>query len=583
MCAVERIGPGGSSGDTLGCRMVTPFSPSRLLAFARELQRASTFRELLDITRAEAKVACGYEHVWLFVSDDAEVKEVRLIDYAGSGRERAWEVAPVLKVEGDRLMEAIVTADEPVVVEDARTDPRTNKVIVEQLGNRTIVNIPLRLVDKPFGAFGLGTFGDEGVRPPTTAQLDHLVGMAGQVSVAASRIRLLEAREREAAQQLELDRRLLERQKLESLGLLAGGVAHDFNNLLTVVLAGASMARQALPAGHDSQEDLAAVLEAAARARALTRQLLAMSHAQALQLRQLDLNEQLEQLLTLLRRVLPETVSIDLIPGARLPLVEGDGAQLDQVFLNLCINAREAMPDGGRITIETEQVVLNGAFVEAHPWAKPGRYVLTTVTDTGVGMPRDVQDRVFEPFFTTKKERGGTGLGLAVAYGIVRQHGGLLHCYSEPGVGTTFKMYLPAYARPAVHVGSKVAAAVPRGNERILVAEDDVAVRAMTVRVLKGAGYDVVAVENGLEAARSAARDAFALVLLDVVMPEMSGREAFKAVRAAQPAARIVLASGYTADIDVGDLLANGAYFLQKPYDPDELLRLVRKVLDGEE
>jgi signal transduction histidine kinase len=561
--------------------MTTPFTASRLLAFARELQRASTFHELLDVTRAEAKAACGYEQVWLFVSDDADVKEVRLIDYAGSQRERAWEIAPVLKVEGDRLMEEIVTSDEPVVVEDARTDPRTNKAIVEQLQNRTIINIPLRLLDKPFGAFGMGTFGDEGVRAPTRAQLDHMVGMAAQVSVAASRIRFLEAQRRAAEQRLELDRRLLERQKLESLGLLAGGIAHDFNNLLTVMLAGVSMAKQGLPDGHNNQEDLAAVLEAAGRARALTRQLLAMSHAQALQLRPLDLNQQLEQLLTMLRRVLPETVSIDLIPGARLPTVEGDAGQLDQVFMNLCINAREAMPNGGRVTIETEQVLLNGPFVTAHPWAKSGRYVLTTVTDTGVGMSKEVQEHVFEPFFTTKKERGGTGLGLAVAYGIIRQHGGLLHCYSETGVGTSFKVYLPAFSRPASQVGHKIEAAVPRGDERILVAEDDPAVRAMTVRVLKGAGYQVVGVENGTEAARSASQGVFSLVLLDVVMPEMSAREAFNAVRAAQPAARIVLASGYTADVDIVDLLASGAVFLQKPYDPDELLRMVRRVLDG--
>jgi CheY-like chemotaxis protein len=197
-------------------------------------------------------------------------------------------------------------------------------------------------------------------------------------------------------------------------------------------------------------------------------------------------------------------------------------------------------------------------------------------------MTREVQEHVFEPFFTTKKERGGTGLGLAVAYGVVRQHGGLLHCYSEVGVGTSFKVYLPAYSRPAGHVGPKLEAAVPRGNERILVAEDDPAVRSMTVRVLESAGYELVAVPNGVEAGRAAAQGTFALVLLDVVMPEMSGREAFKAVRAAQPNARIVLASGYTADIDIGDLLANGAVFLQKPYDPDELLRTVRRVLDGE-
>jgi signal transduction histidine kinase len=562
--------------------VTTSFTASRLLAFARELQRAATFRDLLDITRAEALASCGYEHVWVFVSDDADVKQLRLIDYSGSRRESTWEIAPVLKVEGDRLMEQIVTSDEPVVVEDARTDPRTNKALVEQLQNRTIINIPLRLVDKPFGAFGLGTFGDEGLRPPTREQLDHLIGMAGQVSVAASRIRFLEAQRRAAEQQQELDRRLLERQKLESLGLLAGGIAHDFNNLLTVVLAGATMARQALPAEHPNQEDLVAVLDAGGRARALTRQLLAMSHAQALQLRPIDVNDSLSQLLTLLRRVLPETVTLDLIPGARLPLVEADPAQIDQVFMNLCINAREAMPAGGKITIETEQVLLNGAFVAAHPWAKSGRYVLTTVSDTGVGMPREVQQRIFEPFFTTKKERGGTGLGLAVAYGIVRQHGGMLHCYSEVGVGTSFKVYLPAHTRAASEVGPKLGASVPRGNERLLVAEDDPAVRAMTVRVLGSAGYQVVAVENGAEALRTAEREAFALIILDVVMPEMSGREAFKALRAAQPGARIILASGYTADIDIGDLLQGGAIFLQKPYDPEELLRLVRRVLDGD-
>src|SRR6185369_15612804 len=161
-----------------------------------------------------------------------------------------------------------------------------------------------------------------------------------------------------------------------------------------------------------------------------------------------------------------------------------DASQLDQVFMNLCINAREAMPAGGKITIETEQVLLNADFVAAHPWAATGRYVLVTVTDTGTGMPREVMDRVFEPFFTTKKERGGTGLGLAVAYGVVRQHRGLLHCYSEPGVGTVFKVYLPVYARAASDVGHKIEGATPRGREKILVGEDDPAVRGVTVRVL---------------------------------------------------------------------------------------------------
>jgi len=558
------------------------FVRSRLLAFAKELQRASTFQELLEITRLEVIAAAGYPHVWLFISDDEDVREVRLLDYAGSKRTLAWEVAPVLTVAGDPLLEQIISSDEPVVVEDARTDPRTNKALVEALGNRTIINIPLRLVDKPFGAFGMGTFGDEeGCRPPTQEQLDYLVGMGGQLSVAASRIRFLEASRRASQQRIELERRVLEHQKLESLGLLAGGIAHDFNNLLTVILAGSGLARLAVGGSEKALTELDAVMAAAERARDLTRQLLAMSHSQPLAMRPMDLNDRLKQLLALLQRVLSETITLELIEGVRLPLVEGDASQLDQVFMNLCINAREAMPDGGKITIETEQVLLNADFVAAHPWATSGRYVLVTVTDTGIGMPREVVDRVFEPFFTTKKERGGTGLGLAVAYGVVRQHGGLLHCYSEVGVGTVFKVYLPVYVRVATDIGIQIEGAVPRGREKILVGEDDPAVRSATVRILESAGYSVVAVENGAEACSAAARTRFDLVLLDVVMPEMSCAEALKGIRAELPDARYILSSGYTAEVNVAHLVQDGTVLLEKPYDPGQLLRLVRQVLDA--
>src|SRR6188768_151494 len=455
------------------------FSGSRLLAFARELQRASTFQELLEVTRQEAIAAAGYPHVWLFIGDDEEVKEARLIDYAGSQtqRDKTWELAPVMKIDGDPLLEQIRSSDEPVVVIDARTDPRTNKELVAALGNRTIINIPLRLLDKPFGTFG----DEEGCRPPTQEQLDYLVGMGSQLSVAASRIRFLDANRRATQQRIELERRVLEHQKLESLGLLAGGIAHDFNNLLTVILAGTALARLAVAGSAKALNELDAVVGAAERARDLTRQLLAMSRSQTLELRPIDLNDRLKQLLALLQRVLSESISLELIEGVRLPLVEGDASQLDQVFMNLCINSREAMPAGGKITIETEQVLVNADFVAAHPWAASGRYVSVTVTDTGSGMPREVMDRVFEPFFTTKKERGGTGLGLAVAYGVVRQHRGLLHCYSEPGVGTVFKIYLPVYVRVAADISTRVEGAAPRGYEKILIGEDDAAVRGATV------------------------------------------------------------------------------------------------------
>jgi signal transduction histidine kinase/ActR/RegA family two-component response regulator len=555
--------------------------PRRLLAFARDLQRASTFGELLEVTHAEASAAVGYHRVWFFVSDREDPEEVRLLEYAGPDRELIWDVAPVLQVKGDRMLEEILASDHPVVIEDARIDPRTNKQIVEQLGNRTIINLPLRMLDKPFGIFGVGTFGEEGCRAPTGPQLDHLIAMSSQISVAAGRIRFLQERARAQEEKRTLERRLFQVQKLESLGMLAGGIAHDFNNLLMVILSGASLAEEAVR-DPEVLADLRVVIEAAERGRDLTRQLLALSRNQELTLTSLDMNERLQSLVQLVRRVLPATITVDVIPGAKLPLIEGDASQLDQVFMNLCINARDAMPAGGRLTIETEQVVVNGSYAATHPWAQPGRYVLVTVTDTGVGMPREILERIFEPFFTTKRDHAGTGLGLAVAYGIIRQHGGMLNCYSEVGVGTTFKVYLPVQVRAVRDVGSKLEGAVGTGSERVLIAEDDPAVRLVVRRILERGGYRVVAVEDGEAACRSAAEQAFDLVILDVVMPGMTCQAALERLSSLLPAARFLLSSGYTAETNVAALLTGvGHELLRKPYDPDRLLRAVRRVLDA--
>ena len=322
------------------------------------------------------------------------------------------------------------------------------------------------------------------------------------------------------------------------------------------------------------------MLSAATRARDLTRQLLAMSRTQDLELQPLDLNVQLAQLIELLRRVLPETIAVDLIQGVHLPLVEADSSQLDQVFMNLCINARDAMQAGGRLTVETEQVLINGKYTEAHPWATPGRYVLVTFTDSGRGIEPEMLERVFEPFLTNKDGQMGSGLGLAVAYGIVRQHNGMLHCYSEVGVGTTFKIYLPVFERMATAVGTKLSL-IPRGSERIMVAEDDASVRNVVLRILTRAGYDVTAVENGDAASRQAAQHRFDLVVLDVVMPGMSCQATVERLRIQLPAARILLSSGYSAGANISALQEQtGLSLLRKPYDPDQLLRAVREALD---
>jgi len=552
----------------------------RLLAFARELQHISAMGDLLDASLQEVRATTAYSHAWLMVKDDEQDTHLRLLEVSGTQRSRMWELAPVLEVKGDPFLEALLASPTPVVIEDARLDPRTNKAVVERFQNRTLINVPLLLLDAPFGLFGVGTFGEEGCRLPSAEELDYLSGMASQLSVAASRIRWQESKARGLTERMELERRMAQVQKLESLGLLAGGIAHDFNNLLTVIIASAHLA-QGVTDNAEALEEIDRVLQASRRASALTRQLLAMSRAQSLHLESLEINLVLQHLMQMLRRVLPENIALDVIEARSLPLVQGDASQLDQVFMNLLLNARDAMPEGGRVTIETEQVLVNGHYAETHPWAKPGRYVLVTVTDTGTGMSREVLDRIFEPFFTTKAPRAGTGLGLAVSYGIVRQHEGMLHCYSEVGVGSSFKVYLPAAQRFASSVGTKLRVSVKPGSGYILVAEDDEAVRAVATRILERGGYRIKAVDSGNAACVAVATEAFDLVLLDVVMPGLSCRDTVQRIREIRPATRILLASGYTAGETVTQLMEQtGLGLLGKPYDPDQMLVAIRAALD---
>ena len=279
---------------------------------------------------------------------------------------------------------------------------------------------------------GVGTFGDEeGCRPPTEEGLSYLLGIANQVTVAASRLRFVEQSRVQERARRALENRLAQMQRIESVGILAGGVAHDFNNLLTVILSGAMLAADE-DDPEDRKRDLEIVIEAARRGQEVTRQLLAMSRSRPLVTSTVEPDERIGALVPLLRRVIPEMVTIELRAGADHERVEADPAQLDQVVMNLALNARDAMPEGGRLRIATRVVTVDDAFVTAHPWAVPGRYVEITVADDGTGMPSDVLERIFEPFFTTKGPRTGTGLGLTVALGIVKQHGGLLHCESTP-------------------------------------------------------------------------------------------------------------------------------------------------------
>jgi PAS domain S-box-containing protein len=371
-------------------------------------------------------------------------------------------------------------------------------------------------------------------------------------------------------------------QKMEAVGQLAGGVAHDFNNLLLAILANTGLASDYASSTPELVEHLTEIEGAAQRAADLTKQLLAFSRRQPLRPVSVDLNERLRGLMKMLRRLLPESISIDLTAGHGLRSVNADPSQLEQVIVNLCVNARDAMEQGGQLTIETENVLIDGRYCESHPWARPGRYVLLSVTDTGCGMTAEVRERAFEPFFTTKAANQGTGLGLATVYGIVQQHDGLVHLSSEPGAGTTFKIYLPAHEPLAAAVGSNLEQLPPRGQETILLAEDEEQVRNPVVQILERAGYRTIAVANGLEAVafvRDRKEELIHLVILDVVMPGLGGPETWQRLRALRPGLRVLFTSGY-ADDRYRQSLPPGAELLEKPFRAEELLRQVRKRLD---
>jgi PAS domain S-box-containing protein len=371
-------------------------------------------------------------------------------------------------------------------------------------------------------------------------------------------------------------------QKMEAVGQLAGGVAHDFNNLLLAILANVELATQSAAPGSEIAEHLSEIEGAALRASDLTKQLLAFSRRKPLRLVAVDLNRVIRGLMKMLGRLLPESIHVDFIPGHHLAEVSADPSQLEQVIVNLCVNARDAMERGGELTLETENILVNGRYCEAHPWAKPGRYVLLSVTDTGIGMTGDVRERAFEPFFTTKSAHQGTGLGLSTVYGIVQQHAGMIHLYSEPGVGTTFKIYLPADTRFAEDVGDKLEALPPRGQETILVAEDEEQVRRAVVHILERAGYRTLAVSNGVEALRLLRErtEPVHLLLFDVVMPELGGPEAWEQLRRLRSELRVIFTSGY-ADDRQRHLLPPDATILEKPFRAEQLLHAIREKLDA--
>ena len=375
-------------------------------------------------------------------------------------------------------------------------------------------------------------------------------------------------------------------QKMEAVGRLAGGIAHDFNNLLTAILGTSGLLLENRSLDGRVRLDVHEIEKAAKRAAGLTRQLLVFSRQQVLEPRILDLNEVVADLERMLGRLIGADIELHTKLASEVGAVQADPGQLQQAIVNLVVNARDAMPHGGRVTIETADVELDPRQLEAHTLTQPGQYVLLAVHDTGVGMDDATKARLFEPFFTTKEPGRGTGLGLATVYSIVKQSGGYIWAYSEVGHGTTFKIYLPRVAGSPEKAAPQIPATLAVGSETVFVVEDQAEVRALTTRILEDRGYTVLAAENASVALQLAERDLkrIDLLLTDVVMPGMNGRELALRLAAQRRDMKVLFVSGYTGEaIREHGLLELGAAFLQKPFTPDALARKVRDVLDGPE
>jgi NO-binding membrane sensor protein with MHYT domain/nitrogen-specific signal transduction histidine kinase/CheY-like chemotaxis protein len=386
-------------------------------------------------------------------------------------------------------------------------------------------------------------------------------------------------------QRAELAERRQQSQKLEAIGQLAGGIAHDFNNLLTAILGNAAFVLGSTPADDPRHADIREIERAATRAAELTHQLLAFGRKQMLKPTPLDLNATLTQTMRMLTRLVGEHIEITVVPDPDLWEVQADPAQLEQVIVNLVVNARDAMPEGGKLTIETQNVTLQPGSTSQHIGTPAGDYVLIAFTDTGIGMDPATQDRIFEPFFTTKGLGKGTGLGLATVYGIVRQSGGSISVYSEPHRGSTFKVYLPRVSEPALTTGESAApAASSGGTETVLVVEDEEAVRQLAARTLFVRGYTPLVAHSGEEALRLSEQHLgpIHLLLTDVVLPRMSGSRLAETLLTTRPDLRVLYMSGFTESAIVHHgVLQPGTDFIQKPFTPHALAIKLREVLGG--
>jgi signal transduction histidine kinase/ActR/RegA family two-component response regulator len=484
---------------------------------------------------------------------------------------------------GESLSGRVASTGKALMLRDPANHPDLDPehaASMRRLGYRGLLTVPAKIGDRVVGVLSFLTTREQGF---SAEDMAIATAFASHAAIALENSRLLLESRRAYDELAETQGQLEQAQKMDAIGRLAGGVAHDFNNLLTVILGRTDILLHPLKPEDPMRRGIELIQRTAGRAADLTRQLLAFSRKQVLEPVVLDLSAVTTDMKDMLGRLIGEDIALLTTPTPGLGRVKADRGQVEQVVMNLAVNARDAMPQGGRLILETANVDLDDEYVRRHVGARPGPHVMLAVSDTGTGIPREIQAQIFEPFFTTKEQGKGTGLGLATVYGIVKQSGGYIEVDSEPRQGTTFRIYLPRLEAAVTVDRSVRPAAAAGGTETILLVEDEEGVRELARDILRASGYTVLEARNGAEALLLCERHQGPLdmLLTDVVMPRMSGRELAERLAPLRPELSVLYMSGYTDDAVIRHgVLAAGTAFLQKPFTPAALVLRVRETLD---